>query len=191
MKTKLIIPALIFCSAGFAQTTWTVDKTHSDIGFTITHMMISEVDGRFNEFDAKVISNSDDFTGSKVEFTAQVSSINTNNERRDGHLKGDDFFGAEAYPEIRFKGEIKKEGESYYLEGDFTMKGVTKRERFDVKYNGQVPGGRGRKAGFKVTGTIDRFEYGLTWNRTIESGGLVVSREVGITCNVQLNEEVR
>lgn len=183
---------MLFISfTGFTQTSWELDKSHSDIRFTVTHMMISEVDGKFTEFDATVTNASEDFNGSDVEFTAKVSSIDTDNERRDDHLRSPDFFDESSYPEIRFKGKILKEGDNYFLVGDFTMKGVTRSETFDLKYNGQVPGGRGMKAGFKVTGTIDRFDYGLNWNRTIETGGLVVSREVEITCNVQLNEVVK
>ena len=175
---------------GFTQTRWTIDQAHSDIRFTVTHMMISEVDGEFRDFDASVISPSDDFDQSKVEFDAKVASINTGNSRRDNHLRSEDFFNASIYPEIIFKGKINKEGEKYYLAGDFTMKNITKQVRFDVQYNGQVKVGQGRKAGFKVTGTIDRFDYGLTWSSAIETGELVVGREVEITCHVELDEFV-
>lgn len=172
-----------------AQTNWALDKSHTNIKFTVTHMMISEVDGEFKEFDAKVSSTQDDFDGSEVEFSAKVASINTGNERRDNHLKGDDFFNAEMYPEVKFKGKIQKEGGKYYLVGDFTMRDVTKPVKFDVKYNGTINGGRGKKAGFKVIGTVDRFDYNLKWDRTVEAGGgLVVSKEVTISCNVELNE---
>ena len=193
MKKKgisLLVIILSISFQSFTQSTWELDKSHSDIRFTVTHMMISEVDGKFSEFDATVTNASEDFDGSDVEFRAKVSSIDTDNQRRDDHLKSADFFDEPSFPEIRFIGKIVKEGDRYYLTGDFTMKGVTKSEKFDLRYNGQVPAGRGNKAGFKVTGTIDRFDYGLNWNRTIETGGLVVSREVEITCNVQLNEEL-
>jgi polyisoprenoid-binding protein YceI len=181
----------IMLLAGFqasSQTHWKIDQSHSDIGFTVTHMAISEVDGNFTEFDAKVRNGTEDFNGSTVEFSAKVSSINTNNERRDGHLKSPDFFDAESYPEIKLTGKIEKEGDKYFLVGDFSMKDITKRVKFDVQYNGKIDTGRGMKAGFKVTGMVDRFDYGLKWNRTIETGGLVVGREVKITCNVQLDE---
>jgi len=167
---------------------WSVDKSHSDIRFTTTHMSISEVDGEFKEFDGKVSSTTDDFTGSDVEFTAKVASISTDNERRDDHLKGEDFFNAEKFPELKFKGKIQKEGDRYYLVGDLTIRDITKPIKFNVKYNGQITGSRGRKAGFKVQGAIDRFEYGLQWNRMMEAGGLVVGKEVEITCNIELNE---
>lgn len=190
MRISLLILGVLFNFQGFTQTNWVIDQVHSDIRFTITHMMISEVDGEFKEFEAKVSSPSDEFDGSNVTFIAKVASINTDNERRDGHLKSEDFFNAEVHPEVNFEGKIQKDGEKYFLVGDLTMKNITHQVRFDVKYNGQIAGGSGKKAGFKVTGAIDRFDYGLTWNRTIESGGLIVSKEVYITCNVQLNEVV-
>lgn len=190
---KKIACILLFASLAtgiFAQTQWKVDGGHTDIRFTVTHMLISEVDGEFSEFTGTVSSPSEDFTGSEVAFTAQAASVDTDNERRDKHLKGADFFDAENFPEISFSGKIEKEGDKHYLVGDFTMKGVTKPIKFDVKYNGQVPGRRGKKAGFKIKGTVNRFEYNLKWDRAMEAGGLVVGEEVEITCNVELNEVV-
>lgn len=185
----LLIVSLIGSFALKAQTKWVIDKSHSNIRFTAIHYMISEVEGEFKEFDGSVTTSSEDFSGSEVEFVAQVASINTDNERRDGHLKSDDFFNAEAHPEIKFKGKIEKEEDKYYLVGDFTMRDVTKSVKFDVKYMGSVSlGERGKKAGFKVTGAVDRFEYGLKYNRMIEAGGLAVSQEIQITCNIELNE---
>ncbi len=191
MKKQLLPFALLFCfSSLFAQTEWAIDKSHTNIRFTVTHMLISEVDGNFQDFTGTVSSPGPDFVGSEVSFTAKATSVDTDNERRDDHLRGADFFDTEKYPDITFSGKITKEGEKYFLVGDFTMKEVTKPIKFDVKYNGQVPGGRGAKAGFKVSGTINRFDYGLNWNRALEAGGLVVADEVQITCNVELNEVV-
>lgn len=172
-----------------AQTTWSLDKSHTSVGFVTTHMTISEVEGEFQEFDGTVVSNGEDFAGSTVEFTAQVGSITTNNDRRDGHLKSDDFFNAEMYPELKFSGNIIKEGDDHFLVGDLTIRDVTKPIKFDVKYGGQVPGRNGQKAGFKVTGTIDRFEYGLKWNAAMEAGGLMVGKDVEIVCRIELNEQ--
>ena len=189
MKKMLLVfltVVLIGFQAVKAQTQWTIDKAHSEIQFVAMHMVITEIQGDFKEFDGSVTSSSDDFDGAKVEFVAQTASIN--NERRDNHLKSDDFFNAEVYPEIKFNGKIEKEGEKYYLTGDFTMRDVTRPVKFDVKYNGQIPGRRGKKAGFKVTGEIDRFDYNLKWDQTIETGGLIVGREIQIICNVELNE---
>lgn len=189
---KLALLVLIALGCNYlleAQTKWVLDKSHTNILFAATHYVITEVDGEFKEFDGSVISESDDFVGAEVEFTAQVASIDTDNERRDNHLKSDDFFNAEKYPELKFKGKIQKEGGKYYLIGDLTMRDVTKPIKFDVKYNGTINLERGKKAGFKITGAVDRFEYGLKYNRVIETGGLAVSQEIQITCNVELNED--
>lgn len=190
MKKHLSSFVLVcFCFVTWAQTNWVIDKNHSDIGFAAVHMVISEVTGEFKEFDGTVSNAPDDFNGAEVEFAAKVASINTDNERRDNHLKSDDFFNAEEYPEVKFSGKITKEGEKHYLVGSFTMRDVTKDIKFDVKHNGTIPARRGRKAGFKIIGVINRFDYGVKFNRAMESGGLVVSNEITITCNIELNEK--
>ena len=171
-----------------AQSKWAIDKAHSNIRFSATHYVITEVEGQFKDFDASVVSKTDDFKGAEVMFTAKVASIDTDNERRDGHLKSDDFFNADQFPEIKFQGKIESEGDKYFLVGDFTMRDVTKPMKFEVKYNGSVDLENGKKAGFKVMGVVDRFEYGIKFNKVLESGGLVVSQEIQITCNVELNE---
>lgn len=152
----LIVVSLVLSQPLQAQTKWLLDKNHSNIRFTAVHYVITEIEGEFKEFDGSVTSESEYFEGAEVEFTAKVASISTDNERRDNHLKSDEFFNAEKYPE--------------------------------VKYNGSITLERGKKAGFKITGVIDRFEYGLKYNRVIETGGLAVSREIQIICNIELNE---
>ena len=192
MKFKLFtLTAILLIVGGFlakAQSKWTIDKNHSDIRFTAIHYVISEVDGEFKEFDGSVETESDGFEGAQISFTAQVASIDTDNERRDNHLKSDDFFNAEAYPTINFSGKLQKEGDQYYLVGDFTMRDVTKPIKFKVKHIGTVALSKGKKAGFKITGAVDRFDYGIKFDRVIETGGLAVSREIQITCNIELNE---
>lgn len=171
-----------------AQTKWVMDKNHTNIRFTAIHYVITEVEGKFKEFEGTVTSNSEDFDGAEVEFAAKVASISTDNERRDNHLKTDDFFNAEKFPDVKFKGIIEKKGKKYFLVGDFSMRDVTKAVKFDVTFNGIADlGERGKKAGFKVIGAIDRFEYGLKYNSVLESGGLAVSQEIQLTCNVELN----
>lgn len=187
-KTVFLFAAVMGLShAASAQTQWVIDKNHTDIRFTVTHMMISEVDGEFKDFNATVVSHSDDFNGADVKFTAKVASIDTDNQRRDGHLQSDDFFNAEKFPELTFSGKIEKQGNDYFLVGDLTIRDVAKPIRFDVTYNGTIDLQNGRKAGFKISGAVDRFDYGLKWDRTIETGGLVVGREIQITCNVELD----
>lgn len=190
MKKLLVIIGTLATTLSYGQTEWKIDQNHSSIQFTTTHMLVSEVIGKFNEFSGTINSPTDDFIGSTVDFNTKVSSIDTDNERRDNHLRSDDFFNAEAHPDITFKGKIVKEGEKYYLVGDFTIRETTKEIKFDVKYNGQVQGRRGKKAGFKVTGVVNRFDYGLKWDSTMEAGGLVVSEEITITCSLELNEVV-
>lgn len=190
MMRKAILFGALSLVGGWAigQSTWNIDKGHSKIGFVVTHMVVSEVEGNFKDFDAKVVSNSDDFNGADVEFTAQVASVSTDNERRDGHLKSDDFFSADKFPTISFKGKLVKEGGKYHLRGKFTMRDVTKDVDFDVTYGGTVDTGRGMKAGFKINGVVNRQEYGLKWANTLASGDMVVSDEVNIVCRVEVNK---
>ena len=181
--------ALLISGATFAQSTWSIDKSHSKIGFSVTHMAVSEAEGAFKDFDATVSSKADDFNGAEVTFTAKVASIDTENERRDGHLKSADFFDAEKFPEITFKGTLVKEGNKYKLKGDFTMKGVTKKVEFDVTYGGSINTGRGTKAGFKLVGVINRQDYGVSWSNKLAGGELVVSDDVTITCKIELDKK--
>lgn len=189
-KLKLLAIVLILISSSvFAQTAWTVDKSHSKVGFSVSHMVITDVDGYFKEYDAQITTNGDDISKAKVEFTINTGSIFTDNEKRDGHLKSDDFFNAEKYPQIIFRGKSMKKisDKEYKLVGDFTIRDVTKQIELDVKYNGTVKDSYGNtKAGFKVTGEIDRFDYNLKWDKVIEAGSLVVGKEVELVIDLQL-----
>lgn len=189
---KRIIPIITLSLAvtfGYAQNTWTIDQAHSKIGFNVTHMMVSEVEGNFKQFEGKVMAKSDDFNGADVEFTAQVASVDTDNERRDGHLRSDDFFGADKYPTITFNGKLVKVGKGYELKGKLTMREATKDVTFKVTYNGTVDTGKVKKAGFKLTGTLNRQEYGLKWSNKLESGEFVVGDVVEVECKLELNQD--
>lgn len=190
MKKMKFLLLIILLASGttFAQSTWVIDKPHSKISFNVIHMAITEVEGEFTDFDAKVTSTSDDFHNADVEFTAKVASIDTENDRRDNHLRSDDFFNAEKFPEIKFKGKLVKEGNGYKLKGDFTMRDVTKPVTFDVTYGGTVDTGRGVKAGFKVTGKVNRKDYNLKWDNRLAGGELVVSDDVDIVCKIEMNK---
>ncbi len=189
MKKLNVLAALLFITGmATAQTTWDLDKAHTNIQFNVTHMVVSEVNGSFTDFDAKVVSKSDDFNGAEVTFTAKTVSVNTGNENRDKHLKSDDFFNAEQFPEIKFKGNIVKTGGKYQLKGDFTMRDVTKPVVFDISYGGQIDTGRGVKAGFKFTGKVNRLEYGLKWSNKLATGELAVADEVEVVVKVELNK---
>ena len=188
-KINALVGMLLIAGGAYAQTTWTLDKNHSKVGFNVTHMAVSEVEGNFKEFDGTIVSKADDFNGADVTFTAKTASIDTDNEKRDGHLKSPDFFEAEKYPEISFKGILSKDGGKYKLKGDLTMHGVTKKTEFDVTYGGSVDTGRGMKAGFKLTGKVDRKEYGLTWANKTPGGEMVVSDTVEIICKIEAEKK--
>jgi len=186
---KLIVVLALLSTTLLAQTNWKFDKSHSKIGFTVTHMLITDVDGYFKEYSGSIVSTNDDFQNAKIEFEAEIGSIFTDNKSRDKHLKSDDFFNAEKFPTLKFvsKSFTKTSGKNYKLVGDFTIKGITKEVTFAVKYNGTItdPWGKTR-AGFKISGEIDRFDYNLNWNKALEAGGLVVSKEVELDIKIEL-----
>jgi polyisoprenoid-binding protein YceI len=171
-----------------AQGTWTLDKAHTKIGFNVTHMVVAEVEGSFREFDGSIVSKSADFTGSEITFTAKTASIDTDNDRRNEHLRSPDFFDAEKFPELTFTGVLAKDGSKYKLKGDLTMHGVTKKVEFDVTYAGTIDTGRGQKAGFKIAGKVNRRDYGLNWDNKVPTGELVVADEVEIVCKIEANK---
>lgn len=191
MKTLKIIAILLFLfiSINFAQTSWNLDNSHSKLGFSVTHMLITEVDGKFNDFSGSITSNDDSFEGAKIEFSAKIASIDTDNEKRDQHLEGDDFFNAEKFPELKFVGKTltKVEGKKYKLVGDLTMRGVIREVELDVVLNGIIndPWGNTR-AGFKIEGEVNRFDYNLKWNKALEAGGLIVGEDVKIYAKLEL-----
>jgi polyisoprenoid-binding protein YceI len=190
---QILLSALTIIAAitANAQTNWSLDNSHSNVKFTITHMIISELEGNFKTYNGTVTSAADDFQNANIEFNVDVNSINTDDEKRDGHLKGADFFNAEKFPMMKFKStSFKKVNEkNYSLEGDLTIREVTKKVKFDVVYNGLVKDPWGNtKAGFKAKSKINRFDYGLKWNAAVEAGGLVVSNEVEISLNIELKK---
>lgn len=175
-----------------ASTKWNMDTAHSEIQFKVKHMMISTVTGHFNTFNAEVETEGDDFTTAKIVFTADLSSISTNNEQRDTHLKSADFFDAENHPQLKFvaNGLEKLDDENYVLNGDITIRGTTKPIRLKVEYGGTVkdPWGMTR-AGFTVEGKLSRKEFGLHWNAMTEAGGFVVSDEVRIHAAAEFTKQ--
>lgn len=191
MKKTILTIFAVACALGTqAQTNrWDVDNAHSQVTFTVTHLVISEVTGTFKEFSSNVLSDKADFSDAKVDFSIKVNSINTDNQMRDDHLKSDDFFNANKYSEINFKGrQMKAAGKGKYkLTGDLTIRDVTKTVTLDVVYAGTATDPWGNtKAGFKITGKINRFDYGLKWNTLTEAGGAVVGQDVDFKVNLQL-----
>lgn len=186
MKILLTLASTVFIVAGttLAQTTWKLDRSHSNVKFTVAHLVIAEVDGRFKDFDATITHTKDDLSDMRVEATIKTASIDTDNERRDGHLRSDDFLNAEKYPEITFKTtKVEKTGaDTYRITGDLTIRDITKPVVLDTKFGGTVKDPRGNtKSAFKATTKIDRFEFGTKWNNAIETGGLVAGRDINVT----------
>jgi polyisoprenoid-binding protein YceI len=169
--------------------TYKIDPVHSEILFKVRHMMISNVAGTFGKFDAKMESNTSDFSDAKVTFVAETSSVNTNNAQRDGHLQSPDFFNSAKYPEMTFASTSleKKSSEEYKLNGNLTIRDVTRPVSLKVNYGGTQTDSYGqKKSGFEIEGTINRKDFGLVWNMPIEAGGVVVSEEVKLQINIQM-----
>jgi polyisoprenoid-binding protein YceI len=186
------IATAIIATGVIAQTTWKLDNAHSNVKFSVTHLIISEVEGGFKAFSGKLESSKPDFTDASINFSVDVNSINTENEMRDKHLKSDDFFNAEKFPAMTFKGISwkKVDEKNYKLEGDLTIRDVTKRIVFNVVYGGIANDPWGNtKAGFKATAVINRLEYGLKWNTMTEAGGAVVGKDVTIVLNLEFAKE--
>ena len=166
---------------------WVLDPTHSEIQFKVKHLVISTVTGTFKSFEGEFITENEDFTDASIDFSISVDSIDTNQADRDNHLKSADFFDAEKYPKISFKSTaFKKDGDDYVLEGDLTVKDVTKPIKFGVEFGGTATDFyNNEKAGFEVTGKINRKEYGLTWSAVTEAGAIVVGEDIKLNVNVQ------
>ncbi len=171
-----------------ATTKWILDPTHSEIQFKIRHLMITNVTGSFGKFTADVETEEENFETAKIHFSAEVDSITTNNEQRDGHLKSADFFEISKYPTLTFVSTKLERisGEEYNLLGEMTFHGITKSIKLQVEHGGVIkdPWGNTR-TGFTVEGKINRKEYGLVWNAATEAGGVVVGEDVKLHASVE------
>lgn len=173
-------------------TKWAIDPSHSEIHFKVKHLMISTVTGTFKEFGAEADLDEEDLPNAQVQFWANTASIFTNDEKRDAHLRSADFFDSEQHPKLTFISTgISKAGANWELSGDLTMKGVTRPIVLAMEWNGiqKDPWGN-KKGGLQLSGRIDRKEWGLNWNAALEAGGMLVSDEVRILCEIQLVEKV-
>ena len=171
-------------------TKWSIDPAHSEVAFKVKHLMIANVKGLFKQFEASIVTTGDNFLTAEIDFTIDPSSIDTGAADRDGHLKGADFFDVENHKQINFVANTIEKGGSddeFAIFGDLTMKGISKQIKLDVEFGGigQDPWGN-TKAGFTVTGKINRKDWDLNWNAAIEAGGVLVSDEVKINCDIQL-----
>jgi len=171
------------------RTKWSADATHSTLGFKVKHLMITDVSGSFKSFNAEVETDGNDFSTAAIHLKAEINSIDTNNAQRDGHLRSSDFFEAEKFPVMVFESTKveRMDDENYYVFGNLTMKGVTNPVKLNVEYNGVVkdPWG-GERAGFVITGKINRTDWGINFNTVLETGNLMLAEEVKINSEIQL-----
>jgi polyisoprenoid-binding protein YceI len=178
LTSLLALPLLVHPAsaqnAAVSQSTWTIDKIHSHVGFSVAHFVITQVTGYFRDYDALV----------------KTASVFTDNEQRDGHLRTDAFFNAGKYPEMKFKGALVNENGKNVLKGNLTIRDITRPVSLNVTYGGRIKDKNLgiEKAGFKVTGTINRLDYGLKWNETFEGGGAIVGEEVELDLNVEIDK---
>ena len=172
-----------------ANTTWLLDSTHSELGFKIKHLMISNISGSIKTFNVEATMKDEDFSTAQIRLTAEMASISTNNEQRDAHLRNSDFFEVEKYPELVFNStKVERvDDETFKVHGDLTLKGVTKPVQLNVEYSGVTkdPWG-GQRSGFVVSGKIKRTEWGVNFNGVLETGGLALGEEVKIQSEIQL-----
>ncbi len=170
-------------------TKWAIDPTHSKVGFRVKHLMISNVQGSFREFSGEVKTTGNDFSTAIISFSLNTSSVDTEMADRDGHLKSADFFDSEKFPVILFSGNgLKDLGDDIYeLTGTLKIKDVSKSVKLSVEFGGVMSDPWGNvKAGFSITGKINRKDFGLNWNAALEAGGVLVGEEVKIDCDIEL-----
>ncbi len=188
-----VVSLLAFCSSSaFAQAVWKSDLSHSRVNFAVSHMVVAEVTGSFTEFEVTMRASNDDFSDAEIEATIKTASVNTDNERRDGHLRSDDFFNAEAFPAITFKStSIEKSGKnSFNITGDLTIRDITMPVVLATSFKGTIRDARGNtKAGFKATTVVNRFEFGTKWNSALDSGGLIAGENVDVTLLMEMNKQ--
>jgi len=171
--------------------TWKIDPAHSEINFKVKHLVVSTVTGHFSKFDASIETSKENFSDAKINFEADIHSIDTKNDQRDGHLISADFFDAEKYPKMTFVSKSIKKITDHEMQviGNLTLRGITKEIILDVIYNGTVTGFGGTEfAGFEVRGKLNRFDFGLEWNALTEAGGIVVSNEIKIEILAEFNK---
>src|SRR5690625_121466 len=176
----------------YIMSTWNIDVSHTNLGFTIRHMMVSKVRGNFTDFEGKIEGDPEDLATSKVAFKVDMNSINTNSEDRDNHLRSPDFFETEKYPAMTFNSRkvVKTSEDEFDLIGDLTIKDVTKEVTFKTEYEGKATNPWGQPVvGFTVEGEVDRKEFGLTWNQALETGGFMVGDKIKIVIELEANPE--
>ncbi len=187
--STLLVALLLASSVSAAETKYTIDASHTSIDFAVSHMVISTVTGKFKEVSGTLVSPGDDFANARIDVTIPTKSVTTENEKRDEHLRGADFFDAAKYPDVKFKStSFKKTGDNkYVITGDLTLRGVTKSVDLAATFKGSAKSPWGQTVvAFKANTVIPRKDFGLTWNKALEAGGVLVGEEVELTLNVEL-----
>ena len=189
--TALLIPSLA-APAVFAQsaavdapTVWTIDNTHSGVGFQIRHF-VSKVRGKFKDVKGSITADERAWQNGTVDVEIATASISTDNDRRDGHLRSPDFFAADSFPTIRFRStRVERNGDNAKIHGNLTMRGVTRPVVLDGTFTGLMKSAQGDRVGFEASTTVDRLDYGVKWNRAAEAGGVMLGDEVKIEINIE------
>ncbi len=188
---KTAILTILVLVLGFgtvaSQGTYTIDTVHSNVGFTVRHL-VSKVRGEFTDFDGTIVADFNDLDASSVELTIQAASIDTKNEKRDAHLRSPDFFDVEKYPEITFRSSkiTKVDEDTFAIAGTLTMHGVSKEITLTVDFLGEMTAMGGTRAGYELTTTVNRLDYGLSWNRALEAGGFLLGDDVEVNITLEL-----
>lgn len=190
MRKITILTALMLClgfGSAAAEGTYGIDSVHSNVGFKIRHL-VSKVSGDFTDFDGTIVADFENLDNSSVEFAIQAASIDTKNEKRDGHLRSSDFFDVEKYPEITFKSSkiTRVDDDTFKVTGTLTMRGVAKEISLMVDFLGEMSAMGGTRAGYELTTTLNRMDYGVSWNRAVEAGGFVLGDEVEVNIALEL-----
>jgi len=191
MKTPIVLALTLAASAAFSQDVYNVDKVHSEVTFRVRHF-VSKVSGRFDDFGGTISIVPGKPAASSVEFAIKTASINTSNPTRDTHLKSADFFDVEKNPEITFKSTkiTPVDADTFNVTGIFTMHGTARELTIPVDFGGTVKDQRGtEKAGFSLTTKLNRKDYGIVWNQTLDSGGMMLGDEVEITVNIEADKK--
>ena len=186
----LLATLLVTAAASADSADWAIDASHSHVGFSISHLVVSSVEGRFKDVTGKVLLDEADLTKSTVDVTIKVYSINTEDEKRDAHLKGPDFFDVAKYPEIKFHStKIVRGGKQFKVTGDLTIRNVTKSVTLDGTLSQPVKTPWDKQVrGAKFSGKIKRGDFGLTWNKKLDAGGVVVGEDVALDVGLEINK---
>jgi len=192
MKVRSLLCAVLLCAAFSTPSgdpsSWSIDASHSSISFKVRHLGISNVRGEFRAYDAKIMMEGTDLSTLSVNATIQTESVDTGNERRDGHLRSDDFFGAEEFPMITFvsTGVSEVDGDKFHLMGDLTIRDVTQSVVLEGEFLGTAMMRDTERAGFEAITTVNRKEFNLSWDQLTEAGGLIVGHDVEISLELEL-----